>query len=539
MLPGQRLIDKTRLALVAAAIVLAGITLLSPAPTRRVLLNSAWLAGGATAIALPLGTLLAVLLTRFALPGRGAAAACLGLLLFLPLYVQISGWDAAIGKLGWYTLAYGSGPRPWLAGLEAAIFLHGLAAAPWTALIVGLGLAKVDARQEEAALLETSPLGVLLGVTLPQCRPFLIAAGLWVAVSTANEMTVTNIYLVDPREMTYTEQFYMNYSLAADAQQAVLAALPGLAGLTVLILATLWVLALLTARGPIAGSVQRVVFPSGGATAGLTTLLWTLVLALLAVPLCSLIAKAGFVVERVGDGLSRSWSASKSLEVVAQAPWRFGEEFAWTAAVAIPAASVALLLAIALAWPARRGGGGSIPALLASVVCLATPGPIVGVAMIHLFNSRWSGPLAWAYHATLIPTILASMIHSLPLAILLAWHSLATLSDDELSAAALDGAGPVRRLWLIALPQRWLALAGVWLATFAIAAGDLAWSILVIPPGVDTVQRRVFDLIHFGAEEQVAGMCLVVVGAYTVLAAAVVWLLGKETRSTKHETIAN
>src|SRR5438067_7357590 len=125
------------------------------------LINSAILAVGAVAIALPLGTLLAVLITRYDLPGRRLAAVSIGMLLFLPLYVQLSGWDAALGKLGWHTLAHGSMAQPILAGMRGAIFIHAMAAVPWVALLVGIGLLQVDPAQEEAALLVAPPRVVL------------------------------------------------------------------------------------------------------------------------------------------------------------------------------------------------------------------------------------------------------------------------------------------------------------------------------------------------------------------------------------------
>src|SRR2546423_9994903 len=116
------------------------------------LINSAILASGAVVIALPFAAVLAVLLARFDLLGRRAATAAIGVLLFLPLYVQLSGWDAALGKLGWFTLGHGSLAQPFLAGMRGAIFVHGIAAVPWVALIVGIGLLQVDPAQEEAAL---------------------------------------------------------------------------------------------------------------------------------------------------------------------------------------------------------------------------------------------------------------------------------------------------------------------------------------------------------------------------------------------------
>ncbi|HEY2761749.1 MAG TPA: hypothetical protein VGI75_13425, partial [Pirellulales bacterium] len=178
------------------------------------LINSAVLATGTLAIALPVGVTLAVLLTRFAVPGRRLAIVCLGVLLFLPLYVQLSAWDAALGKLGWFTLAHGSLAQPFLNGMRGAIFVHGMAAIPWVALIVGIGLLQVDPAQEEAALLVASPQVVLWRITLPQAVPFVAAAALWTIVGTIAEMTVTNIYLINPAQWTLTERFYMSWSLS-------------------------------------------------------------------------------------------------------------------------------------------------------------------------------------------------------------------------------------------------------------------------------------------------------------------------------------
>jgi iron(III) transport system permease protein len=231
-------------------VVLAGSFLLlllafaaTSAATRRTLINSAILAAGATAIALPLGTLLAVLLSRYDLPGRRAAIACLGVLLFLPLYVQLSGWDACLGKLGWFSSTYGSMAEPILAGMRGAILVHGFPAVPWAALLVGAGLLQMDSTQEEAALLVVPPREVLWRITLPQARPFIAAAAIWAALSTTSEMTVTNIFLINPSDRTFTEQFYMAFALSADAGEATLAVLPGMVGLALIIGLTLWMLA--------------------------------------------------------------------------------------------------------------------------------------------------------------------------------------------------------------------------------------------------------------------------------------------------------
>jgi len=170
------------------------------------------------------------------------------------------------------------------------------------------------------------------------------------------------------------------------------------------------------------------------------------------------------------------------------------------------------------------------------VLALTIPGPVVGAALIRLFNHDLTPRLplgdgitkSWLlllYDQTPLAPIVAQAIRALPLSILLLWHSFTTLDSDVLDAAALDGLSPARVFWKIALPQRWRAVVAVSIAAFAVAAGDLAWAHLVTPPGLDLLSRRVFGLVHSGVEEQVAAISLMNVIIYTVLAIAVSRLL--------------
>jgi iron(III) transport system permease protein len=230
------------------------------------------------------------------------------------------------------------------------------------------------------------------------------------------------------------------------------------------------------------------------------------------------------------------------LREISAVPRRFAGEFGGTTEVAAGAATVAVIVGSALAWRARRGGWRSAPALAVIALGLAIPGPVVGAALIQLLNhdlppeihlpdgsvKSW---LLMLYDDTPLAPILAQTIRALPLATLLLWHSFATLGDDVLSAAALDGLPPRRVFWKIAVPQRWRAIVAAWVAAFAVAAGDLAWAHLVTPPGLDLLSRRVFGLVHSGVEEQVAAISLVVIMAYAVLTIIVMRLLNRPQSS--------
>ena len=76
----------------------------------------------------------------------------------------------------------------------------------------------------------------------------------------------------------------------------------------------------------------------------------------------------------------------------------------------------------------------------------------------------------------------------------------------------------------IVLPARRFAIAVAWLAGLVISLADLAASILVVPPGVTTLAIRVFGLIHYGVDNQVAGISLIMVLSFVAIGTMVLYL---------------
>jgi ABC-type Fe3+ transport system permease subunit len=210
--------------------------------------------------------------------------------------------------------------------------------------------------------------------------------------------------------------------------------------------------------------------------------------------------------------------------MVAESLGRFQREFVWTLGMGALTATLAVVVAAPLAWLARRGGWRSIPALGVAAVGVAIPGPVIAMGLIHVLNREASPWLVWLYDRTLFAPTAAMLIRTSPWAILICWFAFRSLPPETLEMAELDGAGPWTRFLWIAAPQRWSALALAWLVALVVATGDLAASILVVPPGVDLLSVRIFTLIHAGVDDLVAGVCLAIVVAVVALA-ALVWLL--------------
>src|SRR5678816_2359868 len=172
------------------AVVLHWLT--ADAPLRRVLANTFDVCGGAAAISLPIGLILALLLTRANVAGKSFAWLLIFTLLFLPLHATAAGWVAVFGKLGSQAPAFFQTAQPLVDGMPAVIWIHAMAAIPWVTLIISLGLRAIPQEIEEAALLDVSPPRFFLGIGLRYYLPFVLAAVLWVLITTAGEMTVTN-----------------------------------------------------------------------------------------------------------------------------------------------------------------------------------------------------------------------------------------------------------------------------------------------------------------------------------------------------------
>lgn len=509
------------LGLVAAAMSLAAFD----ERTWTLARHTCWLAAATTTLAIPLATLLALLLVRTDLPGRHAALAALGLMPWMPLYLQAAAWQSGFGLQGWLPLAWG-GPVL-LEGWRGAIWIHTMAAIPWAVWIIGAGLWLVRPELEEIAHLDGSAAQVLFRVTLRSALPAIGAAALWIAVTTAGEMTVSDLFAV----RTYAEEMYTRLALGEELSTAGLAVLPGLAVAAWCTLAGLLVCAWLAPRQWPAGLTRRPRFRLGAWRWPALLLVLLMVAVLVGVPLGNLVYKSGVVVRQLGDQRLRSWSPGKGLEMVLMAPWRNRRELGWSLAIGSLAATAAVAVGLVLGGIARRGPGMAIAVLALVAVCLAVPGPMLGASIIGLLDRAGHPLLLWLYDRSILAPVLAQGVRCLPLATLILWHGQQSLPRSLLENAAVDGAGPWARTGRVVLPILWPSLTIAWLTALAIAVGELAASILVVPPGVATLSIHIFGLLHYGVEDQVAGICLAMVAFFAVIAASVAGLGFRRCRS--------
>lgn len=487
-------------------------------PAWRLLWNTLLLSGATCAISVPAGVLLGWLVARTDVPGRRLALLLLGVLLFVPLYLQAAAWQAGFGLAGWADLARRL--PEWMHGWTEAIWIHSVALLPWVALLSAVGFWLVEPELEEQALLDGSAWQVFWHVTLRSAAPAIGVAVAWVVVVTAGEMTVTDLFQV----RTYAEEVYTRMALGQDPGEAAVGVLPGLAVSASLVALTLVVLYCLASYERPLSIRPRWVYRWGRWRWFAGLLLAATMMALAGLPLANLVYKAGLVARLTDHGPERGWSLAKCLGLVVTSPARYQQEFGWSLGLSALSATTAVVLGSGLVWWARRSRVATAGILAASALALAVPGPLLGIGLIGLLNRPELPPLVYLYDQTITAPWLAMVIRSLPPAMLILGHAMRTIPPEMLDAAAVDGAGAMTRFWRIAIASRRSALALAWIVAMAIALGELVVSILVVPPGVTTLSIRIFGLLHYGVEDQVAGICLAMIGLSAILAVAILWL---------------
>jgi iron(III) transport system permease protein len=480
-------------------------------------------------LAVPVGIVLAVLLEWTDIPGRKLAWALLILSLFVPLPLVVSGWQGVLGADGFLPLdAWNAtvGWAPWAAGIGPASWVHAVAGLPWVVLIVGRGLAGVDRQLEEDELLQRGPLGVLWHVSLRRSGGAIAAAMLGLAVQTAGEITVTDLFQV----RTFAEEVYTQF-VAPEPDPTSPNPLARAVVVSLFSVAPFLVLVLLLAR-----QAERAL-PAGGiayrpaVTIGLGAWRWLVGLlvvavaaALLAVPLAGLVWKAGLA------GMPASWSLA---HLLAQLNATFASDRGLLARSLLLAGIAGIMcagVALVACWLARerRWLRGLLLVLLAAAWVL--PGPVIGLGLKGVFRVLLDltgergllAQLLW-YGPSSLPLLWVYFIRLLPFAGAILWPAVRLVPRPLVELGRLDGAGVLGELIGIAAPalaRAWLLAAG---AVAVLSLGELAAGKLVSTPGAESYAEALFSQMHYGIGPDLAARSLWLLGLAALGAAGLAW----------------
>jgi len=410
----------------------------------------------------------------------------------VPAYVHALAWSRAAFALRSVLEPLGL-PAPPSTGLALAAWVQGMTLLP---LATGLGLLALEAVPDELvdAGRVLQPDGrVLWLLVLPLAGPALAAAAALLFVLSLLDYSVPALFQVN----AYALAVFAQYSATYDATRALLVALPMCGAAAVAVLVALHGArraAQRLGRRNAPGVPRLHASPALRVAQGLAL---ALVVAQAAVPLVI---------------LSRAVGSPRALGPMVAAA---RDEIAMTLAVAALAAGVAVPLAVVAAnGLSRRGTTGAVWWMLVAAP-LALPASLVGIGLIQL----WIRPgLPGVYGSAAMP-VLAAAARFVPYAAL-AVAAQARRVDPLLIDAARVHRTSWRAAWLrVRLPLLAPGLIAAACLTFVLTVGELGATVVVAAPGRQTLTLLIYNYLHYGASDAVAGLCLVLaVAALAVMA---------------------
>lgn len=511
--------------------------------------NTAYLILGAVALSVPTGTIASILIYRTNLPGRGFFQFLTVVALFVPMPILVSAWQSALGAGGWLSVdiwipAASSDPdvspmgtmwKPWVQGRLAAVWIHFLAGLPWVILIVGIGLRWVERELEEEALLSVGPWRVLWHVTLPRCRTAIWAAGLWVAIQTATEISATDMMQV----RTFAEEVYTQ--LVGGGPSAVAASLA--VAVPSLIICGLIVAVAAGRLGRQLPPLENLNNPPLRFRMGMSRWpcfigLALAVILIVGVPMASLIWKTGL------SGAPAEWSLATFERYLLRAVQSNGWIILRSVASAIAAGVMTALLASMASWLAVESPRFQLICLVILAAAWALPGPVVGFGLkdtiqwlLNRMNTSsllgdFTARALW-YGPSPLPILWIYVIRFFPFALAMLWPVVRLMPREFLESARLDGARPGQEFRHVIFPLSWRPWLLSALAVTVLSLGEISASKLVETPGWDTLVHVIFDRMHYGVGNELAALCLllllvVLFGATIVMLVA--RLLGNRAR---------
>jgi len=458
------------------------------------------LASATTLWALLLGVSLAWLAVRSDVPGRQVLRWLAPLPLTIPPYIGAIVYQALLSPRGtvnrWIASALGvplEHARVFdVYGVIGAAFVLGLFTYPYVFLLVSGALERSSPALEEAGRTAGLTAGqVFRRVTLPLMRPALLAAALIVFLYGWADFGVVSLLRV--RTLTTLIYDYVQGTMDWALPAALSVVLAGIT-LTVLLVqmralgrrAFTQITSAARPWRPVALGPWR--WPAALWAGGVLSLG-------LAIPLLTLGVRAS------GLGL-RPLLALLSTEAGPVV------NSLWTASAG---ATLALGLAVAAAWlETRRGQGRRITTVFQ--IGYAVPGTVLGLGMVGFFNAA----LPWVYASPLMLVAGYVALYVTP-ACQAARAALAQLHGSLEEAASTLGRSQWWIFCRITLPLAAPGLVSGWMLVFMLSMRELAATVIMRPPGFDTLAVRLWlYTVDVGPEARASALAILLVALLAV-----------------------
>ena len=497
----------------AARLTLASYEFILGEPDfRRAFLSSLELAAGMTAIAVPLGGVLAFLVVRTDLPWKSVIEPALLVPIVLSPIVIAFGYVVAIGPVGFASLALRNliGFVPWnLYSMTSLIVIAGLTHVPHVYLFSAASLRRLNPElEDQARITGARPWQVALTISLPLIWPALVYSGVLIFFL-GFELFGLPLIIGDPANVLVLTTYVFkltnllgtpSYQLMAVVVVAIILVTLPLVYLQRHLLRTAERYVSIGGRG-VQSRPLRLGYWRWAALAGI--MVWFLVAT--GLPLAGVVLRA--FVSRWGEGINPFETLTlQNFRDLAQYPNLIGS-IVNTALLATLGAGLSVAFYALIALAAHRWRARSVAAIDYLVLLpRSLPGLVAGLAFLWVFLFV---PYLGILRSSLVGMWLAYTIVWLAFGLRPITATLSQISPELEEAARITGASPHKTLRDVTLPLIRFGLVSSWLLCFMIFAREYSTGVYLQGPGTEVLGAVIVSLFGGGSLELVAALSVV------------------------------
>ncbi len=413
--------------------------------------------------------------------------------MLIPPYITAISWFYILGREGLINRLLGPSPAEitstWLFGLPGCALVLFSTFLPIVILLTVTYLKTINPRLEEAGRLVAGWPGVLKTITIPLILPGVLLAVMLVFLLSLGEFSVPAFlrYNVFPVESFTQFSAFLNFGAAT------VAAIP-------LAIVTFVVLAL---ESHFLREKTYQVRPAHGTAFTEKIQLgrnrnWLFALTAL---LCFVIVLLPSLV-LVGQSLS--------VNAYSLAMARAGDSLVRSLIYAAIGASVLTVIGFFIGYLVQTR---TLPfwrtADSLTIFLFAWPSTVIGIGLISLWNRSWTNFI----YATPVIIIIGYIAQYAAITGRITVSMLTQIPPSMEEAAQVAGSGWFRRMALIVAPLAKRGLVAAWLVGFIFCLRDTGISMIVYPPGLDTLPVRTFTLMANAPVGLTSALCVIMIFA--------------------------
>lgn len=473
--------------------------------------NSLYLAFGTACLSVIIGAPLGFLIARTDIYFNRYFKYLYLVPLLISPYINAIVWISLLGQKGSINLFFMKlfslqEPIFTIYGIKGAIWVLSLSYFPLITLLTVSGLHSMNQKLEEAGRLTKTEFGVLKGITMPLITPYIISGVIFVFIFALSSYGVPSLLRVN----VFPIEIFAQFSAYYDNSSATALSAPIV---FISILLILW-------QRKYMGKKSYVTLENSSGKAriiklkkrkGIISVYPFFILFLSVVtPLFVLFLRSG------------------SLTVYLTAFKTASSQIISSFTLAFAAATLMVILGFFISCVIERSKvrGRALMDIL-TFIPFAVPATVLGIGLILV----WNRPVVEMIYGSSLIIIFGYVSRFIPFVIRAISANMKQVNRNLEEAAVMANVSWITRVSRISIPLLAPGLLAGWAIAFILSMGELGTTLLVIPPGEATLPIRIYTLMHYGANQLVAALCIILIAMTLIPVLIVKFLLRRITWS--------